>query len=76
MKSMSHREIVSLRDQHEPWLRAQPGVVGTAVGMDRTGKICLKIFSDHLSPDTRNAILERLGDIPVAIEETGLIRKQ
>jgi len=76
MRSMTPQELQALRDQHEPWLRAQPGVVGTAVGMDKSGKISLKVFGNRMSAVTRNAIQERLGDVPLAIEETGEIRKQ
>ena len=75
-RNFTEEELVTLRDQHEPWLRALPGVVGTGVGMDRAGQIALKIYSNRVSPETRNAIYERLRDVPVAIEETGGIRKQ
>lgn len=76
MDYRSQEELLRVRDQHESWLRAQPGVVGTGVGIDRGGNICLKIFSDHMSPGTRDAIRARLGTVPIAIEETGEIRKQ
>jgi hypothetical protein len=76
MTSMSPQELQVIRDQHESWLRAQPGVVGTGVGMDKTGRITLKVFTNRMSADTRNAIYERLRDVPLAIEETGEIRKQ
>ena len=76
MASMNSDELKALRDQHESWLRAQPGVVGTAVGMDKSGRISLKIFTNRMSADTRHAIYQRLGDVPVAMEETGEIRKQ
>jgi hypothetical protein len=76
MRTMTAQELQTLRDQHESWLRAQPGVVGTSVGIDKTGQICLKIFSNHMPADTRNLIYERLSDVPVAIDETGEIRKQ
>jgi hypothetical protein len=76
MKSMTVEELTALRDQHEPWLRSQPGVVGTGVGIDKSGRIGLKIYGNQVSADVRNAIHERLKDVPVAIEETGEIRKQ
>jgi hypothetical protein len=43
--------------------------------MDKSGRISLKVFSNRVSAETRNAIAERLGAVPVAIEETGEIRK-
>jgi hypothetical protein len=76
MKSFTQEDLLAIHNQHEAWLRAQPGVVGTGVGMDKGGNICLKIFTNQVAPATRNAIYERLSDIPVAVEETGEIRKQ
>ena len=32
MNGMTLEELTAIRDQHEPWLRSQPGVVGTGVG--------------------------------------------
>jgi hypothetical protein len=76
MKSFTSEELQGIRNQHEAWLNALPGVVGTGIGMDQRGRISLKVFSNRMSAETRNAIVERLGAIPVAIEETGEIRKQ
>jgi hypothetical protein len=76
MSPQSQQELLKVRDQHEHWLRAQPGVVGTGVGLDKGGNICLKIFSNRMTATTRDAIRAKLGDTPVAIEETGEIRKQ
>jgi hypothetical protein len=44
--------------------------------MDRTGRIALKIFTNSISVDTRQAIYDRLNDVPLAMEETGEIHKQ
>jgi hypothetical protein len=76
MKNFTPEELKAVRDQHETWLRALPGVVGTGVGMDKSGRISLKVFSNRISAQTRDAIAQRLGSVPVAIEETGEIRKQ
>ncbi len=75
MKNFTPEELQALRDQHESWLRSLPGVVGTGIGMDKSGRISLKVFSNRVSAETRKAIAERLGAVPVAIEETGEIRK-
>jgi hypothetical protein len=54
----------------------KPGVVGTGIGMDKSGRIALKIFMNRMAAETRNAIYQRLVDAPMAMEETGEIRKQ
>jgi hypothetical protein len=76
MRNFTPDELRRVRDQHESWLRSLPGVVGTGIGIDTKGRISLKIFSNHMSAETRNAIAERLQAFPVAFEETGEIRKQ
>jgi hypothetical protein len=76
MKCLTQQELLAIRDQHESWLRAQPGVVGTGVGLGKSGDTCLKIFTNHASPTTMNAIHERLSGIPLALEEIGEVRKQ
>ena len=76
MSSLTQEQLLNVRDQHDSWLRAQPGVVGTGVGMDDGGTLCVKVFSNHMSPATREEIRARLADVPVAIQETGEIRKQ
>jgi hypothetical protein len=75
MPALTADELRKIRDQHEPWLRQQAGVVGTSVGLNSAGEVCLKIFSDRVAPETRNSILERLCGIPVTFEETGRIQK-
>ena len=75
MESLTQQELLDIRDQHETWLRAQPGVVGTGVGL-KGGDLCLKIFTNHVSPTTRNAIHERLVGVPLKLEEIGEVRKQ
>jgi hypothetical protein len=74
--NMNPAELQTIRDSHESWLRAQPGVVGTGIGIDKGGRIALKIFTNQMSSATREAITARLADAPVAFEETGEIRKQ
>lgn len=76
MRSLSQDELVKVRDGHEPWLRAQPGVVGTGIGLDRSGQIALKVFTNRISAATRNSIYDRLADVPLSLEEVGEIRKQ
>ncbi len=74
MGSFTQQQLLKIRDQHEGWLRSQPGFVGSGVGLHPSGELCLKIFSDHMPPAVRNEILKRLDGAPVAIEETGGVR--
>jgi hypothetical protein len=76
MTDATQQELLAIRDAHEPWLKGLPGVVGTGIGLDASGRISLKIYSNQISAATRDAISARLPDVPVAIEETGEIRKQ
>jgi hypothetical protein len=71
MNGMTLEELTVIRNQQESWPRSQPGVVGTGVGMDKSGGIPLKIYGNQVSAETRNAIQARLSEVPVAIEETG-----
>lgn len=73
---MSFEELVGERDRLEAWLKQQPGVVGTGIGLGPNGRPSIKVFSNHIPTATRNAIVERFGAVPVLIEETGEIRKQ
>ena len=75
MKSYTQAELLALRDQHEKTLQALPGVVGTGVGLDGTGGICLKVFTNHASPETKETIRQLVGDAPLKVEESGEIHK-
>ena len=75
MQALTADELRKIRDQHELWLRQQAGVIGTSVGLNAAGELCLKIFSDRMDPETRNAILERLSGIPITVEVTGRLHK-
>jgi hypothetical protein len=76
MRNFTPDELQRVRDVHESWLRSLPGVLGTGIGIDTRGRMSVKVFSNHISAETRNAIAERLQTFPVAFEETGEIRKQ
>src|SRR5262245_31349321 len=60
MGTFTEAELLRLRDQHEAWLRSQPGVVGTGIGLADAGDVALKVYSDRMPPETRSAILTRL----------------
>jgi len=79
MERLTQQELLNIRDQHESWLRSQAGVEGTGVGLGRGGDLCLKVFTNQVSAATRNAIHERLVDLPpdqLSLEEIGKVRKQ
>jgi hypothetical protein len=71
MDTFTEAALLQIRDRHESWLRSQPGVVGTGVGLSDAGDVVLKVYSDRMPPVVRDAILARLAGVPVVIEETG-----
>jgi hypothetical protein len=62
-------EIRAERDLHEPWLQAQPGVVGTSITLGPDGNPCLRIFVRQLDTSTQAKIQKRLKSTPVVFEE-------
>jgi hypothetical protein len=74
MTSHDENHVLAVRDQHEAWLDQQPGVTGTGVGIDAGGAWCIKVYTNHMPAATREAIRQRLQDVPVEFEETGEIR--
>lgn len=76
MTDVGQKALLAIRDANEPWLKGLPGVVGTGIGLDASGRISLKIYGNQISAETRDTIRARLSDVPMAIEETGEIRKQ
>lgn len=68
------QQLVQERNRHESWLKQQQGVSGTGIGLDASGQTCIKVFTDHISPDTKNAIVSHLRNLPVEFEETGEFR--
>lgn len=67
-------QLLATRDQHEAWLNQQPGISGTGVGLNSGGQVCIKIFTNHMPPDIKTAISQRLGTVPIDFEETGEFR--
>ena len=63
--------LTQARDQHEDWLMQQDGVVGTMLGYDATGRLCLRVLTDHMDVKTRSRITQRLRDMPLDFEDTG-----
>jgi hypothetical protein len=71
MPEFTEDELLRLRDEHEQWLRGQPGFAGSGVGLASDGTVELKIHSDRMPAAVRNAIVERFANVPLTIEETG-----
>lgn len=63
--------LMQARDQHEDWLMQQDGVVGTMLGYDTIGRLCLRVLTDHMDAKTRSRIAERFQSIPLDFEDTG-----
>jgi len=52
---------------------AQPGVVGTGVGVSSQGQPVIKVYVEKATPATRASIPAKLEALPVEVEETGQI---
>src|SRR5206468_714628 len=71
MAGMTIQEILK---QHTVELMAIPGVVGTAIG-ECDGSPCIKVFVVKKTTDIMNKIPSKLDGFPIAVEETGTIRR-
>ncbi len=60
---------IALQERHTPFLMAIPGVVGTAVGLDPTGKPVIRVFTSR--PDV-TGLPDRVEEVEVGVEVTGL----
>lgn len=63
--------LLAIRNQAEDWLNQQPGITGTGIGLGRSGQVCIKVFTNRMPPETKEAIAQRLQGVPVDFEETG-----
>jgi hypothetical protein len=66
--------LLAERDKHQEWLNQQAGIAGTGIGVDSGGQLAIKIFTNHMSKETKQAIESRLASLPVDFEETGEFR--
>lgn len=76
MSTYSEGDLLALRDRHEGWLMAQPGVIGTGIGLGLHGQVCLRIFTHQIAPETRQSILAKFPDVPIDWEEGEIISYQ
>ena len=59
---------LAAQERHNPRLRAIPGVVGTAVGLNPAGKAVVRVFTAHSGV---TGIPANLDNVPVSLEVTG-----
>ena len=71
--AFTEAELVSEKNKVEPWLLSQQGITGSGVGIGQGGNICLKIYINQMSNETKSAIDSRLQALPHEFEETGEI---
>ncbi|HEU5303518.1 MAG TPA: hypothetical protein VFU40_02635, partial [Gemmatimonadales bacterium] len=62
---------LAAQERHNPRLRATPGVVGTAVGLNPAGKAVVKVFTASAGV---SGIPADLDNVPVSVEVTGMFR--
>jgi hypothetical protein len=62
-----------VKQRHEGDLLAQPGVLGTGVGVSSQGQPVIKVYVEKATPAMRDSIPSTLESLPVQIEETGPI---
>jgi hypothetical protein len=62
-----------VKQRHEPELLAQPGVLGTGVGVSSAGQPVIKVYVEQATPAVRASIPSSLEALPVKVEETGPI---
>ena len=70
---MTHTEdgLREAKEKHESWLAQQQGYNGSGIGLSRGGSPAIKIYTNRMSPSTKDLIREQLRDLPIEFEETG-----
>ena len=63
----------AVKQRHEAGLMAQPGVLGTGVGVSGQGQPVIKVYVEKATPAVLASIPSVLESLPVQIEETGPI---
>jgi hypothetical protein len=69
---------VEAQDEHGDWISTQEGVNGVGIGLSPSGTICLKIYTNGISDETKAKISKRVcgkgeHQCPVDFEEIGPI---
>lgn len=71
MAGMTIEEVLKKNSDR---LMAIPGVVGTAIG-ECQGHPCIVVLVVKRTPEVMNQVPSNLGGFPVAVEETGALRR-
>lgn len=72
-ETWSESKLAAVRDQHDDWLMQQPSVMGSSIGYDKKGRLCVKILTDQADAKLRNEIEKRMSGVPIDFEESGPI---
>lgn len=65
------KQLESEKAKHQAWLRQQPGFMGIGIGMGPDLQPSLKILTNQMPPETKQAIERRLASVPFHFDETG-----
>jgi hypothetical protein len=69
MSGQTEDKLRALRDANESWLMAQPGVIGTGIGIDESGRLVIRVYVQEVSELTRQAIRARLAEATVDFQQ-------
>jgi hypothetical protein len=69
MNDQTEDKLRALRDANESWLMAQPGVIGTGIGIDESGRLVIRVYVQGISESTRQAIRARLAGATVDFQQ-------
>lgn len=70
--TVASNDIVTVKEQNEPWLLSLPGVVGVGIG-ECDGQPCIKVFAMENTPELTRQIPRQIEGYPVEIEVIGPI---
>ena len=70
-RNWTEEALLEARDSREDWLMSHDFVIGSGVGFDRHGNLCVKIMTDNASAADRMAITAYFEGVPLLFEQTG-----
>lgn len=73
MIKFTESELRQTLEKHSIWLFKQPQVVGHGVGIDKDGRMVIKIFVNGLSKSGLEEIEKKFDGVPVVFEDHGPI---
>ncbi|UCE62130.1 MAG: hypothetical protein JSU63_10550 [Phycisphaerales bacterium] len=63
--------VRDVKRRHNRELMSAPGVVGTGVGRDTSGRPVIEVYVERDTPQTRSTIPDTIDGVDVRIVETG-----